>query len=128
MLGANFDTVGWPNCGEIDIMEQTGQDKSITSAALHYPDNFAGNAFTDQTANATSTTEFHNYSVEWTTDVIKVLVDDTVFLSFANTDSTPFNLDFFMILNVAMGGTLGGTVDPGFVQDSMEIDYVRVYQ
>ncbi|SFW26456.1 family 16 glycosylhydrolase [Cellulophaga fucicola] len=128
MLGANFETVGWPNCGEIDIMEQTGQDKSITSAALHYPDNFAGNAFTDQTANATSTTEFHNYSVEWTTDVIKVLVDDTVFLSFANTDSTPFNLDFFMILNVAMGGTLGGTVEPGFVQDSMEIDYVRVYQ
>ncbi|WKB81390.1 family 16 glycosylhydrolase [Cellulophaga lytica] len=128
MLGANFDEVGWPNCGEIDIMEQTGQDKSKTSGALHQPDAFAGNAFTNEIANETSTTEFHNYSVEWTTAEIKILVDDTVFLTYANTNSTPFNLDFFMILNVAMGGTLGGTVDPGFVQDSMEIDYVRVYQ
>lgn len=128
MLGANFDTVGWPTCGEIDIMEQTGQDKTKTSAALHFPGNSAGDAVTSETSNATATTEFHNYSVEWTTTAIKFLVDDTVFLSFANTPDTPFNADFFMILNVAMGGTLGGTVDPSFTEDTMEIDYVRIYQ
>ncbi len=128
MLGANFDVVGWPDCGEIDIMEQTGQDKTKTSGALHFPGNFAGNAITNEISNTSSTTEFHNYAVEWTTDVIKILVDDKVFLTYANTSETPFNLDFFMILNIAMGGTLGGTVDPGFTQDTMEIDYVRVYQ
>ncbi|KJD36719.1 glucan endo-1,3-beta-D-glucosidase [Tamlana sedimentorum] len=128
MLGANFDTVGWPTCGEIDIMEQTGQDKFNTSAALHFPGNSAGDAITEETSNETSTTEFHNYTVEWTSTAIKVLVDDTVFLSWANTSDSAFNADFFMILNVAMGGTLGGTIDPAFTQDTMEIDYVRVYQ
>lgn len=128
MLGANFDTVGWPNCGEIDIMEQTGQDKAKTSAALHFPGNSAGNAITSETSNTTATTEFHNYSVEWTATTIKFLVDDTLFLSFANTPDSVFNADFFMILNVAMGGTLGGTIAPSFTEDTMEIDYVRIYQ
>lgn len=128
MLGANFDTVGWPACGEIDIMEQTGQDKTQTSGALHFPGNSAGDAITASTSNETSTSEFHNYSVEWTATSIKILVDDTVFLSWANTADSAFNADFFMILNVAMGGTLGGTIDPAFTQDTMEIDYVRVYQ
>ena len=128
MLGANFDTVGWPACGEIDIMEQTGQDKTISSGALHFTGNSGGNAITESTSNATSTTEFHNYTVEWTATVIKLLVDDTVFLTFENTPDSAFNADFFMILNVAMGGSLGGTVDPSFTEDTMEIDYVRVYQ
>jgi len=128
MLGANFEAVGWPDCGEIDIMEQTGQDKSKTSGALHFPGNFAGTAITDAIANETATTEFHNYTVEWTPEVIKFAVDDEVFLSFENTASAPFNLDFFFILNVAMGGTLGGTIDPGFTEDTMEVDYVRMYQ
>ncbi len=128
MLGANFDTVGWPTCGELDIMEQTGQDKNKTSAAAHYPNNSGGNAPTTSIENTTSTTDFHNYTVEWTTSKLTVLVDDAVFFTQENSIDLPFNADFFMILNVAMGGTLGGTVDPAFVEDSMEIDYVRVYQ
>ncbi|SFZ91846.1 Glycosyl hydrolases family 16 [Flaviramulus basaltis] len=128
MLGSNFDVVGWPASGEIDIMEQTGQDKSVTSGALHLPGNSGGNAITGATTNTTSTTEFHNYTVEWTATAIQLLVDDSVFLTFTNTPESPFNADFFMILNVAMGGSLGGTVDPAFTEDTMEIDYVRVYQ
>ncbi|WP_298487784.1 glycoside hydrolase family 16 protein [uncultured Maribacter sp.] len=128
MLGANFDTVGWPACGELDIMEQTGGDKNRTSAAAHYPANSGGNAPTASIENTTSTSEFHNYTVEWTTKELTVLVDNEVFFTQNNSEDLPFNLDFFMILNVAMGGTLGGTVDPGFIEDSMEIDYVRVYQ
>ena len=128
MLGANFDTVGWPVSGEIDIMEQTGQDKNRTSAALHFPDNSAGNAPTGDTVNSTSTTEFHNYAVEWTEASIKFSVDGEFFFSYDNNEDIPFNHDFFMILNVALGGTLGGTIDPDFTEDSMEIDYVRVYQ
>ncbi|WP_272023961.1 glycoside hydrolase family 16 protein [Olleya namhaensis] len=128
MLGANFETVGWPTCGEIDIMEQTGQDKNTTLGTLHYPGMSGGNANGGATQVATSTSEFHNYSVEWTPDVIKIVVDGDVFHTVINSDALPFNSDFFFILNVAMGGSLGGDVDPAFTQDTMEIDYVRVYQ
>ncbi|MCL4133186.1 UNVERIFIED_CONTAM: hypothetical protein GTU68_064022 [Idotea baltica] len=128
MLGANFETVGWPASGEIDIMEQTGWDKSKTSGALHFPDNSGGEAPNDDIENATATTEFHNYTVEWTADVIKLAVDDEVFFTFENSSTTPFNSDFFFILNVAMGGSLGGDVDPAFTEDIMEVDYIRFYQ
>ncbi|MEZ4802974.1 MAG: glycoside hydrolase family 16 protein [Gelidibacter sp.] len=128
MLGANYDVNPWPGCGEIDIMEQTGQDKNTTLGTLHYPGVSPGGGNSASTSVPTSTTEFHNYTVEWTPDLITLLVDDTVYHSVPNDASTPFNSDFFLILNIAMGGSLGGTVDPGFTESSMEIDYVRVYQ
>ena len=128
MLGANFDTVGWPESGEIDIMEQTGQDKTTVSGTLHYPGNSGGNGPTASTSVDDSTSAFHNYSVEWTPEFVKILVDDVVYQTVPNTLDLPFNKDFFLILNVAMGGTLGGTIEPTFTQDTMEIDYVRVYQ
>jgi beta-glucanase (GH16 family) len=55
-------------------------------------------------------------------------IDDVLFHTVANDNTLPFNKDFFMIMNVAMGGTFGGAVDSAFTQSSMEIDYVRVYQ
>ena len=128
MLGANFSTVGWPACGEIDIMEQTGQDKNRISSALHYPGNFGGNGPSQSTAITNASSEFHNYTVEWTNTSIQFYLDDVLYHTFTNDSSTPFNLDFFLILNVAMGGTLGGTIDPAFTEDMMEIDYVKVYQ
>lgn len=128
MLGANFSDVGWPNCGEIDIMEQTGQDKSKTSGALHFPGNSGGDAIVSETDVANTSTEFHNYSLEWTEESIKMAVDGEFFFSFENNVDIPYNADMFMILNLAMGGSLGGTVDPAFTQDTMEIDYIRVYQ
>ena len=127
-LGANFDEVGWPTCGELDIMEQTGWNKFETSAAIHFPENFAGNAPTNAIENNTATTEFRTYSLEWDTSEIKMFVDDTPVLVFANDSGKPFNQDFFFIMNVAMGGTLGGDIAPDFSQATMEIDYIRVYQ
>lgn len=127
-LGANYDTVSWPACGEMDIMEQTGQDKNTTLGTLHYPGNFGGNADGNSITVDTSTSEFHDYTIEWTPDVIKIVVDNEVFHTVINSDSLPFNSDFFLILNVAMGGSLGGTVDPAFTEDTMEIEYIRVYQ
>ncbi|TNJ42556.1 family 16 glycosylhydrolase [Tamlana fucoidanivorans] len=128
MLGANFADVGWPNCGEIDIMEQTGQDKTKTSGALHFPGNSGGDAIVEETTVANTATEFHVYTVEWTAESIKMSVDGDFFFSYDNNEQLPYNADFFMILNVAMGGSLGGTVDPNFTEDTMEIDYIRVYQ
>ena len=128
-LGANFEEVGWPTTGEIDIMEHVGNNANKTSSALHLPGNFGGTAVTAGTDVPTATTEFHNYTVEWTPDTIKFVVDDElVHLTFVNSADTPFNLDFFLIMNVAVGGTLGGAIDPAFTQDTMEVDYIRVYQ
>ncbi|TYP99306.1 glycosyl hydrolase family 16 [Tenacibaculum adriaticum] len=128
MLGSNYTTVGWPDSGEIDIMEQTGGDKTTTSSTLHYPGNSGGNGPTQSTTVSTSTSEFHTYTVEWKEDEIVFAVDDIVFFTRDNDSSIPFNHDFFLIFNVAMGGTLGGAIDAGFTESIMEIDYVKVYQ
>ena len=128
-LGANFDEVGWPASGEIDIMEHVGNNNNTVSSALHFPGNSGGSAVVGTTPVATATSEFHNYTVEWTPDSIKFVVDDElIHNSFVNSASTPFNSDFFLIMNIAMGGTLGGAIDGEFTQDTMEVDYVRVYQ
>ncbi|WP_299017082.1 glycoside hydrolase family 16 protein [uncultured Polaribacter sp.] len=128
MLGANFSTVGWPEAGEIDIMEQKGNDKNTVLSTIHYPGNFAGGGPSESTELTTSTTEFHNYTVEWSAIEIKFAIDNKVYHTLPNDATLPFNADFFLILNVAMGGTLGGAVAPDFTEDMMEIDYIRVYQ
>lgn len=130
MLGSNFTSVGWPHCGEMDIMEQTGWDKNKVLGHFHWQ-NSASNAYANygkETTASTSTTKFHVYSLEWTSKAIRVLYDDVTYVTFTNNNSLPFNADFFIILNIAMGGNLGGEIDPNFTQDTMEIDYVRVYQ
>ena len=128
MLGSNFETVGWPTCGEIDIMEYKGYQPNIIHATLHYPGFSGGGGPTQSTTISNASSEFHNYSVVWTANTIKFYVDDVVFHTFNNSGTTPFNSNFFIILNVAMGGGFGGPIDPAFVQSTMEVDYVRVYQ
>ncbi|MCB0436563.1 MAG: family 16 glycosylhydrolase, partial [Mangrovimonas sp.] len=87
------------------------------------------NANTGSTTVGTATTEFHTYTVEWSADEILFVVDDTtVYHTFVNDASTPFNADFFLILNLAMGGNFGGAIDPSFTQETYEVDYIRVYQ
>lgn len=130
MLGADFQTVGWPACGELDIMEQTGWGKNTILATCHWQNSSDSStaSYGLTTSNPTSTTAFHIYSTEWTETYIKMFIDDVEYYSIDLNSSLPFDHDFFIILNVAMGGTLGGTIDPNFVTDTMEIDYVRVYQ
>ena len=130
MLGSNFTTVGWPTCGEIDIMEQTGANKDITLGTLHWYNTTASvNAsYGETTAVADASSDFHLYTVEWSDTSIKIYLDDVNFFQMANDSTLPFNADFFMILNIAMGGTLGGDIDPSFTEDTMEIDYVKVFQ
>ncbi|MGB5458414.1 MAG: glycoside hydrolase family 16 protein, partial [Eudoraea sp.] len=72
--------------------------------------------------------DFHLYSMEWTASGITFLVDNVEFGTIANDGTRPFDKDFFFILNVAMGGNLGGTIDPAFTQSTMEVDYIRVYK
>lgn len=128
MLGDNLSTVGWPACGEIDIMEHIGNQLNKIFGTLHHPGHSGGNGDGSSVVISNATTEFHVYSLEWSAATIKFSVDDVPFYTFTNSASLPFNQNFFIILNVAMGGNFGGAVDPAFTSGTMEIDYVRVYK
>jgi beta-glucanase (GH16 family) len=128
MLGSDISTLGWPGCGEIDIMEHLGRDMNKIYGTLHYPGHSGanGNGNTKMIKNAT--TEFHVYSLEWSASSIKIYLDGQLLHTVANSQGIPFNHSFFIILNVAMGGGFGGAVDPSFTHAEMEVDYVRVYR
>ena len=128
MLGNNVSTISWPACGEIDIMEHLGRDLNKIYGTFHYPGRSGGNADGSSLTITNATTEFHIYSAEWSATTIKLLVDGRLIHTLNNSTSLPFNQNFFMILNVAMGGTFAGPVESSFVSSTMEIDYVRVYQ
>ena len=68
------------------------------------------------------------YSLIWNSASIKVMVDNILIAELANTGAVPFDNPHYLLLNIAMGGTLGGTIPNSFSEDSMEIDYVRFYQ
>ena len=128
MLGSNINSSPWPSCGEIDIMEHIGNDLNKIYGTLHYPGRFGGNADGGSRVIANATTEFHKYSLEWSATSISIFVDDLLIHSVTNTISLPFNKNFFFILNIAMGGNFGGTIDSAVTAATMEIDYIRVYQ
>ncbi len=132
MLGSDFPTVGWPACGEIDIMEHVGNNLNVVLSTLHSPSSFGASINKGEEIVPDATTEFHVYSVNWSPDQIAFLIDDEIFYIYdpevKDQDTWPFDNDFFIILNLAMGGTFGGTVDPAFSEATFEIDYVRVYQ
>lgn len=128
MLGNNIDSVGWPACGEIDIMEHVGNQLNRIFGTLHYPGRSGGNADGASVMIPNATTEFHIYSMEWNANTIKIYVDNQLFFTYNNNPNSPFNQNFFFIMNVAMGGNFGGTIDPNVTSATMEVDYIRVYQ
>ncbi len=132
MLGANISDVGWPSCGEIDIMEHVGNSQNTIHNAIHNTSSSGDTVNTASTIVDGVSDEFHIYSVNWTEDAITFLIDDQVTYTYnpeeKTADNWPFTADQFIILNVAMGGTFGGNIDPAFTESIMEIDYVKVYQ
>ena len=129
-LGANIDSVGWPLCGEMDLMEHGNKDPGMVSSAVHQA-NENGDAYytSGEQLIANEATEFHLYTMEWTATEVKFFVDGTQHHEMIISGDSPFNRFFFIILNVAMGGDFtGNTIDPNFVSSSMYIDYIRVYQ
>lgn len=128
-------TVIWPQIGEIDIMEYRGQQPTIIHGSIHGPGYAAGNAVTDsyQLNNARFDTKFHVFAIEWGPDYIDFYVDDVLYNTITPADvgsnQWVFNDNtFYIILNVAVGGTFVGPPNDGtpFPQ-TMLVDYVRVY-
>ena len=128
--GDTYGSVGWPASGEIDIMEQNGWDKNHLIGHLHWGDTGTGayqnRGGTRTIANASTT--FNVYSLVWTEDVIQILFNDEVFFEAENTASMPYDNVHYLLMNIAMGGTLGGAIPANFSQAVMEVDYIRVYQ
>lgn len=135
MLGDDFRTVGWPQCGEIDIMEYRGQAPNVANGAIHGPGYSGGQALSGSyTREGAGFNEgFHIFAVDWTPTSITWSVDGVTYLTIgleSLPDGTEWVYDhpFFLILNVAVGGSYVG--DPNqstqFPQ-TMLVDYVRVY-
>ena len=135
MLPKNF--VSWPYDGEIDIMEHVGYDPNRVHSTIHCRayNHSNGTQVGASKYIATAMTDFHVYAVEWTEDFIYGYVDGVRYFTFANDkkenkDTWPFNVPFYLKLNLAWGGNWGGAqgVDPSVLPAIYEIDYVRVYQ
>ena len=127
-LGTNINSAPWPACGEIDFMEHVGKEPNKILGSLHYPGNSGGNSITGSRIISNASTEFHIYKVIWNSSTIRFFVDDVLYKTAPNASTLPFNQNFFIIMNIAMGGNFGGPVVSTFTQSSMEVDYIRIYQ
>ncbi|MGD8395768.1 MAG: glycoside hydrolase family 16 protein [Candidatus Eiseniibacteriota bacterium] len=135
LLGANFDEVGWPTCGEIDIMEYRGQEPNVVHGSLHGPGYSGGAALTGRYVRPGEgfDANFHVFAVDWDTARISWSVDEVRYQTISAGDlprgaSWVFGNPFFIILNVAVGGNFVGAPDSttSFPQ-TMLVDWVRVY-
>jgi beta-glucanase (GH16 family) len=134
MLGSNIDQVGWPDCGEIDIMEYVGREPNLIMGTLHGPGYSGALGLTSRSLQDYAIADdFHTYAIEWNEDQITWFYDDveyhTLTRSDVGADRWVFDQPFFLILNLAIGGTLGGFISQDTVfPSSVYVDYVRVYQ
>lgn len=129
MLGDYFGRVGWPACGEIDIMEHINTSQDV-HGTIHW---FANQYATYGGSTPVNVTQYHVYSVEWDENAIRWYVDDNLYhtanISNAINGTEEFHHNFFIILNMAIGGNWPGfNVDPSAFPANMYVDYVRVYQ
>ena len=134
MLGANIDTKPWPLCGEIDIMEQRGQQPSITYGTIHGPGYSGGNSIGKSYAltNGRFDTDYYVYAVEWGENYIDFFVNNFLYQRLTPENVTGewvYDQPFYLLLNVAVGGNFVGfpTTGTPFPQ-SMFVDYVKVYR
>jgi beta-glucanase (GH16 family) len=135
-LGADIGTVGWPACGEIDIMENIGREPSTIHGSLHGPGYSGGNPLSASyvlPSPGKLAEAFHVFAAEWEPDVVRFYVDDHLYETRTPADVPAgtrwvYDHPFFLILNVAVGGTWPGSPDSttSFPQ-TMSVDYVRVY-
>jgi beta-glucanase (GH16 family) len=135
MLGENFSDVGWPACGEIDILEMRGSQPSLIFGTLHGPNYSGGNGVGVQYNHSTGLNQdFHVYAIERTESYIRWYFDDVLFSEKTAADIPEgsewvFNQDFWIILNIAVGGHFVETPDATTPFPAlMGIDYVRFYE
>ena len=136
MLGSEVGETGWPNCGEIDIMEHVGYKKDTVFGTVHTGayNHVKGTQKGIEYLIKNPYSQFRTFAIEWTPEKIDFLLDREQFYHFSNEHKTnaewPFDKPFFLLLNMAIGGNLGGQkgIDDSIFPATFEVDYVRVYQ
>ena len=133
MLGNNIEANGWPECGEIDILEYIGKEPHMVFTSLHSTSSY-GNTINTKKTNIPNIEEgFHIYGIDWTSEKIDFLIDKQLVYSYQpaikNKDTWPYNKPFYFILNLAVGGNFGGPeIDDRILPQQFIIDYIKVYQ
>lgn len=136
MLGSNIEEVGWPRCGEIDIMEYVGYQPNVIHTNIHTKNDYGVTNNKVAINTKTAEEEFHIYGIIWTEDAIQFYLDSphNIKNTYAPIEKTPenwaYSQPFYLIMNFAVGGAWGGVqgVDETIWPQTMEVDYVRVYQ
>jgi beta-glucanase (GH16 family) len=137
MLGTDIDNVGWPRCGEIDIMENIGREPSITHGTIHGPGYSGGGGLGSSYSlpnNQRFADSFHTFAVEWEPNVLRFYCDGILYKTRTPADlpagkTWVYNHPFFILMNLAVGGDWPGSPDATTVfPQTMLVDYVRVYQ
>jgi beta-glucanase (GH16 family) len=136
LLGKSIDQgVRWPNCGEIDIMENVGYDPNRIHTTIHTATR--NHILETQATNSILLDDpwtFHDYKVQWDATKITFFIDDQQVYQYLNDgggeDTWPFDKPMFLIINLAIGGDWGGQqgVDDALFPAEYQIDYVRIYQ
>lgn len=133
MLGENITNVGYPKCGEIDILEYFGKIPNKIFANIHYEDHGKRASKNGKIEIINPFDDFHVYAIEWFTDRIDFYIDNTQYMSFSVDNAgleseNPFRKPQYILINLALGGKSGGDVDDNILPQKYLIDYVRVYQ
>lgn len=125
--GEGFGNTIWPLCGEIDIMEPN-KLKTETLATWHWHngEKYQMNSKSVPLTNIDASENYHDYILEWDSKSMRIYIDDTLVNEMPT--EKPYHAEFYILLNVAMGGNLAAEIDSEFTHDIMEIDYVRVYK
>ena len=134
MLSTTEPYGGWPQSGEIDIMEFVASNPDEVLGTIHYGDPSPNNQFQGNSVQLSSGVfpdAFHEFAIEWEPGEIRWFLDGVLFSRKNPADLSPYNWpfdhNFHFLLNVAVGGDLGGPVDDNMLPATMEVDYVRVY-
>ena len=143
MLGESLNSVGWPSCGEVDVMENAGKNPGAIRSSLHTTSSYGNTVNTNATMITNPSTQYHDFEANWTPEKIEFRVDGLLFYTYnpvvKTSSNWPFNKPFFIIMNLAMGGNFGSDpkyetngqkngIDPALTSAKMKIDYVRVYK
>lgn len=136
MLSSDWIYGGWPESGEIDIMEHVGYDPNVIHGSVHTKayNHTIGTQKTATLNILNATTTFHTYAIEWFADHIDFYIDQYKYFTFNNENSGwqkwPFDKRFHLILNLAVGGNWGGVqgIDDNAFPAQMEVEFVRVYK
>jgi beta-glucanase (GH16 family) len=136
MLGSNISTVPWPGCGETDIMELVGSNPSQVTGSMHWQQSDGSEGTYNNNYDLSSgdfSQQFHVFSLLWQHDSVQFYIDDNLYVNGSNANVTsgtyPFNLPFFFIFNVAVGGDWPGPPDNTTIfPQRMFVDYVRVFE